>query len=69
MGSEWVKCTLPDGKTITFVNLAAAISITRRSQNTRIGFVGAALDAYVDVIETPEELFKRLDEAKRAERT
>jgi hypothetical protein len=68
MGSEWVKCTLPDGKTITFVNLAAAISITQRSQNTRIGFVGAALDAFVDVTETPAELFKRLEEAKSRSR-
>jgi hypothetical protein len=62
--SEWVKCTLPGTKTTTHINLAAAISVTRLATITRIGF--ASKEAHVDVVETPEEIFKQLAEARRS---
>jgi hypothetical protein len=63
--AAWVKCTDSQDRTI-FLNLDAAISMVplERTSLTRIAFIGAVKDT-VEVKETPDDLIKAADSARR----
>lgn len=68
MASEWIVCTLPDGKTLVRINAAVAATIVPHKKGTRIAFPGSAEDL-IDVQETPERIGELIAEAKNANRT
>ncbi len=51
----WIKCTLSSGGSI-FINLDKAVTIKRAESNTRVAFAGGS-DDFIDVKETPDEIF------------
>jgi hypothetical protein len=61
----WVKCTDSQERTM-FLNLDAAVSMVplERTGLTRIAFVGAEKDT-VEVKETPDNLIKAANDARR----
>ncbi len=66
MRSDWIKLTDRDNGQPIFVNLANALTIQRGSNCSWIWFpTGSADEDSIEVVETPEQIFKLLDEARQ----
>jgi uncharacterized protein YlzI (FlbEa/FlbD family) len=67
MHSNWVKCTLEDGRPI-YINFDIARSFGSFEKGTRIDFVNGEFDRLV-VIEKPDEILEKLSKMKEAVRS
>jgi hypothetical protein len=67
MTSEWVKCMSYDGTTINHINFSLVTIVTPHATGSRVTFTGAGND-YAHLKETPDELFRMLNEVKNASR-